>query len=72
MEETKIVITDCGNGVANISIEGSSVIAAVMLTAALVETIHDCRDIGVTNEQLADEVRSMVLEGLEEMSNAGK
>ena len=71
-ECTRIVATDTGNGLAKIDVHGSSLRVAGMLVAALVTVLGDCRNPESTNEQLADGIRDMVLEGLEEMSNAGK
>ena len=71
-KRTKVVLTDCGNGIAKIHIKGSSVRAAAMLTAALVKELNAIRRPEKTNDELANVVRSMVLIGLEDEANAEK
>lgn len=69
---TKITLTDLGNGIHQTEVSGNLAVIASMLTAALVELLGTYRLPDVTNKQIADEVHDKVLEGLEEMSNAGK
>lgn len=71
-KRTKVVLTDCGNGIAKMHIEGSSIRAAAMLTAALAKELNAIRRPEKTNDELANDVRNMVLIGLEDEANAEK
>lgn len=66
-KRTKVVLTECGNGIAQMHIKGNSIHAAAMLASALTKELNMIRAPEKTNEQIADNVRDMVLTGLYEL-----
>ncbi len=63
---TKIVLIDKGDGKMKSVMRGCTCHIAAMLMEALVETMAENKKEGVTNEELADAFRDMVLQGLKE------
>lgn len=69
MRIAKIEITVLGNAV-NTAVEGMATDIASGLLTALVGTLDECRKPGVTNEQLASEIRDEILSRLNGMSES--
>lgn len=63
---TKIVLIDKGDGKMKSVMRGYTCHIAAMFMEALVETMAENKKEGVTNEELADAFRDMVLQGLKE------